>query len=188
MQVNVMPMQGNKEPPYYVQNHATNEAYMWYTGSCIKGVRIYVYVTVCCIASDTSYKSKLDHHIQSSSAELRPPNHVAIMIAAKNGATTIATTVMTTGRKARGQVEKMHACIMTRSDTVPTYGEEYKSTAATTLEDQDLNVIVAPTLAYQAPATTRHRNGSLLRSGELGFGYILPPPLPYRDPSKMLRD
>ena len=62
MQVNVMPMQGNKEPPYYVQNHATKEAYMWYTGSCIKGVRIYVYVTVCCIASDTSYKSKLDHH------------------------------------------------------------------------------------------------------------------------------
>ena len=47
-----------------------------------------------------------DHdHVLSSSAELRPhrpPDHVAMMIAAKNGATTSATTVMATGRKARG--------------------------------------------------------------------------------------
>jgi len=47
-----------------------------------------------------------DHdHIPRSSAEPRPhrpPDHVAMMIAAKNGATTIATTVMATGRKARG--------------------------------------------------------------------------------------
>ena len=42
-------------------------------------------------------------HILSGSTELRPPpDHVAMMIAAKNGATTIATTVMATGRKARG--------------------------------------------------------------------------------------
>ena len=45
-----------------LQNHATKEAYMWYTGPCINGVRIHVYVTISCIASDTSYKSKLDHH------------------------------------------------------------------------------------------------------------------------------
>ena len=32
----------------------------------------------------------------------RPPDHVAIMIAAKNGATTITTAVMVIGRKARG--------------------------------------------------------------------------------------
>jgi len=48
----------------------------------------------------------VDHdHVPSSSAELRPhrpPDHVAMMIAAKNGATTIVTTVMATGRKARG--------------------------------------------------------------------------------------
>jgi len=48
-----------------------------------------------------------DHvnRVLSGSAELRPhrsPDHVAMMIAAKNGATTTATTVMTTGRKARG--------------------------------------------------------------------------------------
>jgi len=47
-----------------------------------------------------------DHdHVPSSSAELRPhwpPYHVAMMIAAKNGAITITTTVMATGRKARG--------------------------------------------------------------------------------------
>ena len=48
-----------------------------------------------------------DHvdHVPSSSAELRPcrpQDYVAMMIAAKNGATTIATTVMATGRKARG--------------------------------------------------------------------------------------
>ena len=51
--------------------------------------------------------STTDHvdHVPSGSTELRPPrppDHVAMMIAAKNGATTIATTVMTTGRKARG--------------------------------------------------------------------------------------
>ena len=84
-----MPIQGNKEPPYYVQNHATKEAYMWYTGPCINGVRIHIYVTVSsiawidrfhaylhpqrpsiysdqdrdiCLSSDTPYKSKLDHH------------------------------------------------------------------------------------------------------------------------------
>jgi len=45
-----------------LQNHATKEAYMWYTGPCINGVRIHVYVTVSFIAPDTSYKSKLDHH------------------------------------------------------------------------------------------------------------------------------
>jgi len=48
----------------------------------------------------------IDHdHVPSSSAELRPhwpPYHVAMMIAAKNGAMTIATTVMATGRKAQG--------------------------------------------------------------------------------------
>ena len=49
----------------------------------------------------------MDHvdHVSSGSTELRPPrpqDYVAMMIAAKNGATTIATTVMTTGRKARG--------------------------------------------------------------------------------------
>ena len=49
----------------------------------------------------------MDHvdHVPSGSAELRPhqsPDHVAMMIAAKNGATTTATTIMTTGRKARG--------------------------------------------------------------------------------------
>ena len=48
-----------------------------------------------------------DHvdHVPSSSAELRPPrpqDYVPMMIAAKNGATTITTTVMTTGQKARG--------------------------------------------------------------------------------------
>ena len=48
-----------------------------------------------------------DHvdHVPSSSAELRPPrpqDYVPMMIAAKNGATTIVTTVMTTGQKARG--------------------------------------------------------------------------------------
>ena len=48
-----------------------------------------------------------DHvdHVLSGSTKLRPhrpPDHVAMMIVAKNGATTIATTVMTTGRKARG--------------------------------------------------------------------------------------
>ena len=48
-----------------------------------------------------------DHvnHVSSGPAELRPhrpPDHVAMMITAKNGATTIATTVMATGRKARG--------------------------------------------------------------------------------------
>ena len=32
------------------------------TGPCINGVRIHVYVTISCIAPDTSYKSKLDHH------------------------------------------------------------------------------------------------------------------------------
>ena len=42
---------------------------------------------------------------------------------------------------------KMHACITTRSNTVPTFGKEYKSAAATILEDQDLNVIMAPTQA-----------------------------------------
>ena len=44
-------------------------------------------------------------HVPSGSAELRPhrpPDHVAMMIAAKNGATTTATTVMTTCWKARG--------------------------------------------------------------------------------------
>ena len=41
----------------------------------------------------------------------------------------------------------MHACITTRSNTVPTFGKEYKSAAATILEDQDLNVIMAPTQA-----------------------------------------
>ena len=41
-------------------------------------------------------------HVPSGSAELRPPDHVAMMIAMKNGAMTTATTVMTTGRKARG--------------------------------------------------------------------------------------
>ena len=49
----------------------------------------------------------LDHvdHVPSGSTELRPPrppDHVTMMIATKNGATTIATTVMATGRKARG--------------------------------------------------------------------------------------
>ena len=48
-----------------------------------------------------------DHvnHISSGFAELRPhrsPNHIAMMIAAKNGATTIATTVVTISQKARG--------------------------------------------------------------------------------------
>ena len=48
-----------------------------------------------------------DHvdHVPSSSAELqprRPPDHVAMMIAVKNGATTTATIVVTTSRKARG--------------------------------------------------------------------------------------
>jgi hypothetical protein len=48
-----------------------------------------------------------DHvdHVLSGSAELRPhqaPDHIAMMIAVKNGATTIATTVMVTDRKARG--------------------------------------------------------------------------------------
>ena len=43
-------------------------------------------------------------HVPSGSAELRPPrplDHVAMMIATKNGAMTTATTV-TTGRKVRG--------------------------------------------------------------------------------------
>jgi len=48
-----------------------------------------------------------DHvdHVSSGSTELRPPrpqDYVAMMIAVKNGATTIVTTVMTTGQKARG--------------------------------------------------------------------------------------
>jgi hypothetical protein len=54
--------------------------------------------------------STTDHvdHVSSGSTELRPPrpprpqDYVAMMIAAKNGATTIATTVMKTGRKTRG--------------------------------------------------------------------------------------
>ena len=48
-------------------------------------------------------------HVPSGSAELRPhrpPDHVVMMIVAKNGATTIATTVMTTGQKARGQLHR----------------------------------------------------------------------------------
>ena len=58
-------------------------------------------------ASSSSDHVDRDHvdHVPSSSAELRPPrpqDYVAMMIAAKNGATTITTTVMTTGRKARG--------------------------------------------------------------------------------------
>ena len=49
----------------------------------------------------------MDHvdHVPSGSAELRPhrpPDHVAMKIAAKNGAMTTATIVMTTSRKARG--------------------------------------------------------------------------------------
>jgi len=43
-------------------------------------------------------------HVSSGSAELRPPrplDHVAMMIATKNGAMTTATTI-TTGRKAQG--------------------------------------------------------------------------------------
>jgi len=53
-------------------------------------------------SSDHVDRDNVDH-IPSSSAELRPhrpPDHVAIMITAKNGATTTATTVRT-GRKAR---------------------------------------------------------------------------------------
>ena len=70
MQVNVMPMQENKEPPYYVQNHATKEAYMWYTGPCINGVRIHVYVTVCSTAwidrfPCLSTSSKTQHLLRS---------------------------------------------------------------------------------------------------------------------------
>ena len=55
-------------------------------------------------APTTSTTDYVDH-VSSGSTELRPPrpqDYVAMMIAAKNGATTIATTVMTTGRKARG--------------------------------------------------------------------------------------
>ena len=49
----------------------------------------------------------MDHvdHVLSGSAELRPhqsPDHVAIMIAAKIGATTTAIIIVTTSRKARG--------------------------------------------------------------------------------------
>ena len=56
--------------------------------------------------------STTDHvdHVSSGSAELRPhrpPDHVAMMIAAKNGATTTATTVMTTGRK-NSRIGQLH--------------------------------------------------------------------------------
>ena len=57
-----------------------------------------------CRAPTTSTTDRVDH-VPSGSAELRPhrpPDHVAMMIAAKNGATTTATTVMTTCWKARG--------------------------------------------------------------------------------------
>ena len=55
-------------------------------------------------APTTSTTDYVDH-VPSTSAELRPPrplDHVAMMIAAKNGATTTATIVLTTGQKARG--------------------------------------------------------------------------------------
>ena len=49
----------------------------------------------------------MDHvdHVPSGSAELRPhrpPDHVAMKIAAKNGATTTATIIVATSQKARG--------------------------------------------------------------------------------------
>ena len=52
-------------------------------------------------APTTSTTDHVDHHL-SGSAELRPPDHVAMMIAAKNGATTTVTIVVTTSQKARG--------------------------------------------------------------------------------------
>ena len=55
-------------------------------------------------APTTSTTDRVDH-VLSSSAELRPPrpqDYVAMMIAAKNGATTITTTAVTISRKARG--------------------------------------------------------------------------------------
>ena len=67
-------------------------------------LRLFDYVRTTLPSFDHVDRDHVDH-VPSSSAELRPPrpqDYVAMMIAAKNGATTIVTTVKTTGRKARG--------------------------------------------------------------------------------------